>query len=192
MAAARVSQHEAIARAAALPGPGRRDTVFIGVDGFGASGKSTFASRLAEHRPGSLVVHIDDFAAPGIPEWDWRRFREQLLTPLLAGRPARYQRWDWRRNEAAEWRDVPLGRTVVVEGVSATRCEVGAPWALTVWVDASREVRLARARERDGDAMLATWLQRWMPEEQAWAARANPLDHVDLTVSGTEPVPPQC
>lgn len=191
MAAARVSQQDAIARAAALPLPGRTDTVFIGVDGFGASGKSTFASRLAADRPGSVVVHVDDFAAPGIPEWDWTRFRRQLLTPLLARRPARYQRWDWHRDEGAEWRDVPLGRTLIVEGVSATRCEVGAPWALTIWVEAPRAVRLARARQRDGDRMLATWLQRWMPEEQAWAARAKPLDRVDLIVSGTEPAPPR-
>lgn len=187
MVAARVSQREAIAQVAALPQPSRTETTFVGVDGFGASGKSTFARRLAEQRPGSLVVHVDDFAAPGVPEWDWPRFRAQLLDPLLAGRPARFQRWDWRRDEGAEWHDVPLGRTVIVEGVSATRREVDAPWALTVWVDAPREVRLARAQERDGGRMLTTWLERWLPEEEAWAARAHPLERVDLIVDGTEP-----
>lgn len=192
MVAARVSQRAAIERAVALPRPGCDGTVFIGVDGFGASGKSTFASRLAQQRPGSLVVHVDDFAAPGVPEWDWPRFRAQLLDPLLAGRPAHFQRWDWWRDEGAEWHDVPLGRTVIVEGVSATRREVDAPWALTVWVDAPREVRLARIRERDGGRMLATWLERWLPEEEAWAARANPLERVDLIVDGTEPVPCRC
>lgn len=188
MAAPRVSQRAAIERAVALPRPGCHGTVFIGIDGFGASGKSTFASRLADRRPGTVVVHVDDFAAPGVPEWDWQRFRAQLLTPLLAGRPARFQRWDWRCDEGAEWHDIPLGRTVIVEGVSATRCEIDAPWALTVWVDAPRDVRLARARERDGEHMLATWVERWLPEEEAWAARTDPVGRVDLIVDGTEPL----
>ncbi|HET6878114.1 MAG TPA: AAA family ATPase [Jatrophihabitans sp.] len=189
MAGARVSQQEAIARAAALPPPARDGVAFIGVDGFGASGKSTFARRLAAQLPGSRIVHIDDFAAPGVPEWDWSRFREQVLVPLLAGRKAHYLRWDWHRDEAVGWREIPPGRTVVVEGVSSTRRETGAPWALTVWVDAPAEVRLARIRQRDGERLLPTWLNRWIPEENAWAAHAKPLDHVDLVVSGTEPDP---
>jgi uridine kinase len=73
---------------------------------------------------------------------------------------------------------------VVVEGVSATRREVAAPWDLTIWVDAPEDVRLARALERDGPAMLATWVERWIPEENAYVARERPQQRVDLVVSG--------
>ncbi len=129
-------------------------------------------------------MHCDDFASPSVPEWDFARFDAQVVRPLLAGRPARYQRWDWHTDTGAEWHDVPVGAAVVVEGVSSTRREVAAPWDLTVWVDAPEEVRLARALERDGPGMLATWQQLWIPEENAYVAREQPQQRVDLVVSG--------
>ena len=79
---------------------------------------------------------------------------------------------------------MPPGAVVVVEGVSSTRREVHVPWALTVWVEASREVRLARALERDGEAMLPRWLEQWMPSEDAYVARERPERRADLVVSG--------
>jgi hypothetical protein len=45
-------------------------------------------------------------------------------------------------------------------------------------------VRLARAVERDGAALLPRWLDDWLPSEQAYAARENPRERVDLIVSG--------
>lgn len=183
----RVRRQDALARIARIveAQPGR--TVLIGIDGYGGSGKTAFAARVHVAVPDAVVVHIDDFAAPSIPEWDWARFRDQVLLPLVDGRPGRYQRWDWHRDEGVEWHDVPTGRPVVVEGVSSTRSEVGAPWTLTVWVDTPLDVRLARATERDGADLLQTWLENWIPSEDAYVARENPLARVDLIVSGTEP-----
>jgi uridine kinase len=175
-------RNAAIAEIAALP---RGRAVFVGIDGFAGSGKSSLAAAASARVPGSVVVSIDDFAGPLVPEWDWARFNAQVVRPLLAGRAGRYQRWEWNRDEGAEWHDVPTGRLVIVEGVSCTRHEVIAPWQLTVWVDAPREVRLARALERDGAAMLPHWLEVWMPSEERYAAREEPMSRVDLIVSGT-------
>jgi uridine kinase len=176
-----VSRAGALAEIAALP---RDRTVFVGIDGFGAAGKSALASAAARAVPGSAVVPIDDFAAPQVPEWDWERFEAQVARPLLAGRPARYQQWGWNREEGGDWREIPPGRMVIVEGVSSIRREVRLPWALTVWVDAPPELRLRRVRERDGVAMLPQWLDSWLPSEHAYAAREDPMARVDLIVSG--------
>lgn len=175
---------DAIAAAVRVTEAHEGETVFIGVDGYGGAGKTTLAGRLAAALPDAVVVHVDDFAAPTIPEWDWDRFEAQLLAPLRAGRAARYQRWDWHRDEGAEWHDVPAGVPVVVEGVSSTRREVNAPWALQIWVDAPREARLDRAKQRDGSAQLRRWLDDWMPSEDAYVAREHPERRVDLVVSG--------
>jgi uridine kinase len=164
--------------------PGR--TMFVGVDGRAGSGKTTLADAIAASVSGAVVVHVDDFAGPRVPEWDWARLREQVLLPLLGGRPGRYQRWEWNRDHGAEWHDVPTGRLVVIEGVSSTRRELGAPWACQIWVDAPREIRLERALERDGEAMLAHWTDVWMPSEEAYIAREHPEERVDLVVLGTE------
>jgi uridine kinase len=160
-------------------------TVFVGIDGFGGAGKSALADAIAAAVPRTAVVHVDDFWGPNIAEWDWDRYGAQLLTPLLAGRPARYQVWNWVADAAGEWRGVPPGRVVVVEGVSSTRAEARTPWDLTVWVDAPREVRLARALDRDGPDLLHRWLADWTPSEDAYAARERPRERVDLIVDGT-------
>jgi uridine kinase len=159
-------------------------TVFVGVDGFGGAGKSTLADAIAAGVPRAVVVRVDDFWGPNIAEWDWARFREQVLEPLLAERPARYQIWDWADDVGGAWVDLPAGRVVVVEGVSSTRAEAGVPWDLTVWVEAPREVRLARALERDGPALMHRWRDDWMPSEQRYAARERPQDRVDFVVGG--------
>ncbi|HEU5007208.1 MAG TPA: hypothetical protein VFT67_09560 [Jatrophihabitantaceae bacterium] len=173
-----------IERVAELARRAGEQTRWIGVDGCGASGKTTFAARLAHALPGSVVVHVDDFSGPRIAEWDWERFDAQVVRPLLGGRSARYQRWDWDTDSGAEWHDIEPGGTVIVEGVSSTRHEVRVPWTLTIWVEASREVRLARAHERDGEAMLSRWLEDWMPSEEAYIARERPQDRADLIVPG--------
>lgn len=178
----RVSRAEAIAVLARLP---LDRTVFVGIDGFGGSGKTSLAAAVAAAVPEAEIVHVDDFWGPSVPEWQWWRFNEQVAEPLLAGRVARYQVWDWSEDVGGEWVEVPPGRLVVVEGVSSTRGEVPVPWDLVIWVDAPRQVRLERALERDGSAMLPRWLDDWMPSEEAYAARERPAERADLIVDGT-------
>jgi len=181
-----VTQAEAIAAAVAMAAARPGLTTFVGIDGPGGAGKSTLAARIAAAVPGAVVVAVDEFSGPRLAEWDWARFIREVRDPLLTGRAARYQRWDWDRDEGAEWHELAPGSLVVVEGVSSTRHEAGVPWHLTVWVDAPREVRLERAVRRDGAAMLATWLDAWMPSEEAYIAAQRPQQRVDLVVSGIE------
>jgi cytidylate kinase len=68
--------------------------------------------------------------------------------------------------------------------VSSTRAELGIAWDVQIWVDAPRDVRLRRARERDGSALLHRWLEDWMPSEERYAAREQPELRADLVVSG--------
>src|SRR3954464_11781181 len=103
---------------------GAGGTRWIGVDGLGAAGKTTLAAAIAGALAGAVVVHIDDFARPGLRGWDRKRFVAQVLTPLLAGRSATYQRWDFGADVGREWFAVPPGVPVVVEGVSATDVRV--------------------------------------------------------------------
>ncbi len=170
------------ARLAGLDG-----TRWVGIDGKGAAGKTTLAAAVAAALPRAVVVHVDDFARPSVATWERDRFVAQVLEPLVSGRPARYQRWDWGTDTGAEWHDVPLGVPVVVEGVSSTDERLGVPWDVTLWLDVSYALRLARAMERDGEEMREQWVERWMPEEDAYEAAQRPQERVDAVVLAGSP-----
>ena len=163
---------------------GRTGTRWIGVDGFGAAGKSTLARRIAAELPGAHVIEVDDFARAGVPGWDRELFGAQVLVPLLAGRPARYQHWDLVADAGLDWVEVPSGVPVVVEGVSSTDDRVPVPWDVTLWVAASARLRRRRILARDGDpALLERWRTDWLPSEQSYAAAQRPWQRADLIVS---------
>jgi hypothetical protein len=145
------------------------------------------AARISAALPGSSVIAVDDFARPGLRGWELARFDRQVLEPLLAGRAARYQRWDFTADVGAEWVEVGPGRPVIVEGVSATDVRLGVPWDVTLWVAAPAEQRWRRAMSRDGAALRERWLTDWIPSEEAYQREQQPQQRVDLIVDGTIP-----
>lgn len=158
---------ERVRQATPLLGPVR----LVAVDGPAGSGKTTLAAALAAGlRADGLTVatvHLDDLyegwsGLDGV----WERFEEWVLAPLAAGRPARYRRYDWGSGAWAEWVDVAIPDVLVVEGCGSAPRAVDAVAVLTVWVEAGREVRLARGLARDGEALRENWLA-WMEGEAA-------------------------
>lgn len=158
-------------------------TRWVGIDGLGGSGKSTLAARIAAALPGSVVIHNDDFARPGLTGWDRERFVRQVVEPLLAGRPGQYQRWDFDADVGTGWHVVPVGVTVIVEGVSSTDIRLPVPWDFTIWIEVPAAVRWSRIAERDGPALRERWLTDWIPSENAYVAAQRPRDRADLVWS---------
>jgi len=134
------------------------------VDGRSGSGKTHFAMALAAES-GATVISIDDV----YPGWDgldagsWHIFHNVVL-PISQGKAARYQRWDWERNQRADWVTIPHGVPVIVEGCGAIRRESAPLSADRIWLEAPEEIRLQRALARDGDEYAALW-RRWAIQE---------------------------
>ncbi|MHB1490724.1 MAG: uridine kinase family protein [Cellulomonas sp.] len=153
------------------------------VDGPAGSGKTTFAGPLGAELD-AQVLHMDDLYEgwSGLAD-AWRRLAVWVLEPLAQGEPGRYRRYDWAAGEFAEWHDVPVAPVLVVEGCgSAPRAVDG--WAsLVVWIEAPREVRIARGVARDGAAVLEHWIP-WMAQEDAVFAVEGTRDRADVTVDG--------
>jgi uridine kinase len=169
--------------------------VLVGIDGPGGAGKTTLA-RLVKRHAGMpvTIVEGDDFyrtsaersgRAPGVGEaFDWRRLHDEVLLPLRAGRPARYQRYDWSADRLTGWTVVQPQGAVIVEGVYSLRKELRTCFDVTVWVDAPAELRLARGLERDGEDARDWWLE-WMAEEERYRDEQRPDRAAMLRLDGS-------
>ena len=108
-----------------------------------------------------------------------------MFEPLLDGREARYASWDWQaRRPGDDVRVTPAG-VVVVEGVCALHRMFRDDYDVRVWVEAPYAVRLARGVARDGEDARATWTEKWMPMEDRYVARDEPISCADVVVDGS-------
>jgi len=158
----------------------RSRTLLIGIDGPGGSGKSTLARELAGLLDDATIIEFDDFYRSADErrlrsrgdadeiggDFDWPRVLRSGTQPLAVNEAARYQRYDWDRDQLAEWHVVAPGGVVIVEGNYSTRDELRVYYDLTIWVDAPYDVRLRRGVERDGEVSRARWVNEWMPQEE--------------------------
>jgi uridine kinase len=140
-------------------------TKLILIDGYSASGKTTFAEELNRSVGGELV-HTDDL----LDGWDdqftyWERLVRNVFKPIGEGRPGGYWCYDWAKGEFVEWIAVKPAPILIVEGVGAARAEGRALASLSIFIDVSRSVREARSLARDGQAMQAQ-LDRWRRREE--------------------------
>jgi uridine kinase len=181
----RVGQQAAIDHVRAVVAARRGRTVWIGVDGFGGAGKTTFAGRLAAALgPAGALVHMDDLYAGWTITGAVARLSAGVLRPLAQGRPGAYHRFDWPAGRfLADADAVPVAEVLVVEGCGSCPPALDRWTTLRVWVEAPPELRLARGVARDGAEMAADW-RGWQRMEAAVFAADRTRARADLRVDG--------
>src|SRR5262249_14669261 len=123
----------------------------VGIGGHGGAGKTTLAHLV----PQAVVVGADEVLDGA--RFDLERLRPEVSARLVRGEPAAFASFDWVAGEPRGSRTVAPFGIVVVEGVCALHRMFRDDYAFRVWVEAPREVRLARGLARDGEAARATW-----------------------------------
>jgi len=156
-----------------------RGFVFVGIGGRGGAGKSTLAASV----PDAAVVSTDEFWDGN--GFDLARLRTEVFDPLLEGREAAFASWDWAAKRSRGLRAVVPTGTIVIEGVCALHRMFRDDYDVRIWVEAPYEVRLERGLARDGEDARATWVDRWMPMEDRYVERDDPVACADLVVDGT-------
>lgn len=154
----------------------------VGIGGRGGSGKTALARRFV----GAQTVGTDEFWNGS--DFELTRLRAEVIDPLLRGREARFHGFDWAAQRPHD--DVRLVRpegVVVVEGVCALHRMLRDAYDLRIWVEAPREVRLARGVARDGEGARRTWEEVWMPSEDRYVMRDDPVSAAHLVVDGSGP-----
>jgi uridine kinase len=171
----------AVVDLARVAAPRCGQTVVVAIDGPSGSGKTTLARGVVEAL-GCPVAHMDQI----FPGWDGLAaavplVTEQVLEPIARGERAAYRTWDWAEDRWNGTITLPLHRFLVVEGCGSSVGSAGSYAAVRVWVDAPRDVRLARGLARDGQAYAPHW-QRWADQEGALFAADGTRERADVVI----------
>jgi uridine kinase len=158
---------------------GGSEPVLVGIGGHGGAGKTTLAAMI----PDAQVISTDEF-------WNGRwfdipRLRREVIAPLSSGAPADFASYDWIAREPRGRRVVRPEGVIVIEGVCALEGTLRDAYAVRIWVDAPYDVRLARGVARDGEAARSTWVDIWMPGEERYVERDDPVSCAHIVVDGS-------
>ncbi len=170
--------------------------ILIGIDGCGGSGKSTFANELSDSLFSAPIVRMDDFyklsqershdtASHSIGwQFDWRRLENEVLKPLTQKGSAKYQRYNWNSDCLTEIQTIQPESPIIVEGIYTLRPELLLYYNLHLWIECSKEIRLQRGIERDGEQARLQWEDDWMKEEDRYVSTCSPYLHAEIIVDG--------
>ena len=163
----------------------RKQPILLAIDGYGGSGKSTLAREIQSDFPGSKIITLDDFVISNEEPADRNRFLAQVLIPLSSGKLARYQRYDWQRQELAEWIEVAPKGLIIVEGVSTLGEDFNPYYDFRIWIDCPHELASKRGMERDRNVYNVDhdrmWEEVWIKGEQEYA-KTEPWKRADLII----------
>jgi uridine kinase len=168
---------------------------FVAVDGGAGSGKTTLASMIATEL-GAEIIHTDDFASWENPISWWPDVISQVFEPVRDGATTlSYERTQWWEHEhRPPIVDQPVTPIMVIEGVSASRREFRDFLSYSVFVDAPKDIRMARGEKRDLELGISEspekvhgYWKEWDDEEVKYFERDAPVEHADLVIDGTKP-----
>ncbi len=156
----------------------QKGRVLLALDGMSAAGKTTLAAELARTLGGN-VYHMDDFCLPaGRRPADWlqapgghmdlERFRREVLEPLIRGEAVAYRPYSCREGKLGPERLIPPKSLEIVEGAYATHPALGAPYALTVFVQVEEQQQRRRILARGGSQALRRFQEIWIPQERRY------------------------
>lgn len=172
--------------------PGKVKTVSI--DGRCAAGKTTLAGALASVTGGG-VIHMDDFFLPSglrtaarLEEpggnVHYERFAEEVLPALESGGPFSYRRFDCGSMQPGEVRKVPEGALRIVEGAYSCHPRFSDYMSVRVFCDVPPAEQRRRILERNGEAALNVFLEKWIPMEERYLTTYRIRERADIVMGG--------
>lgn len=170
--------------------------IVVGIDGPGATGKSTLAELIRGRIKTAAVVHVDDFFLPSSIRnsragqlgslFDLPRLEKEVLVPAANGQSFSYQKYDWDLDALAETVKVEAKSAVIVEGVYSFARVFAPYYSFSIYCGAEYDIRLRRGILRDGESMRTTWVEEWMPEESRYEVAESPAARADLVLDSSE------
>lgn len=166
----------------------RVQPILIAIEGFGGSGKTTLAYKLADILEDAFIINIDDFIVKEKltePSWDKgafdrARLEEEVLAPITAGRSASFRKLIWATNELSDQITIPDTKYLIIEGISSYHPKIAHYYTYKIWVDTPMEVAKERGRARDGSNENAANWDLWAANDLAYLNRYHPEEQADF------------
>ena len=164
----------------------------IAIDGRCAAGKTTLARKLSEIT-GAGVIHMDDFFLPmelrtrerlseAGGNVDYERFANEVLPNLGQAKEFAYRRFECSRMELGEMRVIPEGDIRIVEGAYSCHPRFGEYMTLRIFCDVLPQEQCNRIRKRNGEKMLARFVNEWIPMEEKYLKQFYIRERADLII----------
>ena len=174
-------------------------SVIIALDGRSGSGKTTLAKSLARLLNG-VEIHADDFWTGGSNDvWDartpkeradlaidWKRIRDEVLTPLRNGNQAKWHPFDFVKNEGLVKDPVirEAAPIVFLDGAYSARPELGDLVDIRVLIKVADNFdRKKRLVAREGQEYMDDWHSRWDLAEDYYFEQVMPEQNFDLIIT---------
>lgn len=159
------------------------------IDGLAKAGKSTLANQLIRDLPNTHLVQLDDFFLPRgerrsliARNYDLARLTGQVFEPLLSGRSAKYQRFDWAKGQVSgPTVEIPPQAKVIVEGTFSLDVNLRYAYDASIFIDTPDLVRLERLGESGVTALSE--------EERLYLYAMDPKGFASTVLSGVKPFP---
>lgn len=154
-----------------------KESVFIGIDGRCASGKTTFAARL-QQRCGGNLIHMDDFflrpeqrtrerlESPG-GNVDYERFLQEVMEPLARKEKCLYRPYDCHRQEFKDAIYIEPERITIVEGSYSCHPALWEYYDLHVFLTIDSDLQMRRISQRN-KSNADDFRNKWIPMEEKY------------------------
>jgi uridine kinase len=190
--------------------------VRVAIDGVDAAGKTTLADELVPYlesmnRP-VIRASIDGFHNPAsvrhargklspqgyyLDSFNYNTLLTFLLDPLGPAGTFKYtpRVFDYRADREIHHQLISAAPNAVLlfDGVFLLRPELDGHWDFSVFVDASFEVTLERARDRDlnlfgsDDDVLRQYEQRYIPGQKMYFVECQPKERASVIIDNNDP-----
>ena len=167
----------------------KKEYIIVAIDGSCASGKTTLASKLAEHFDCNLF-HADDFFLPPdlrTPERlaeiggniDYERLLNEIITPLLMRKSFSYRPFECSTQTLAEPICITQKSINIIEGSYSLHPRLSHAYDLKILLTVTNDIRRERILRRP-QHLHDRFFNEWIPMEQRYFVETKITERCDI------------
>ena len=117
---------------------------------------------------------------------DAERIEKEILKLWKEGRPVLFHRYDCMEDKMLPVEELPDTQLLILEGSYSNLPVIRKYADVRLFLDTPESIRMERLRERESEGSLRTFMERWIPLEQAYFEAYSLPDEGCICIPGRE------